>query len=498
MKTLKDSIKAARRAGVPLVAIETAEPTGAFEVVKEALNGSAENKPMFSWDMVSGIRPCTNLAVTWANEANLGNDSRVETARPDAFIERIIDMPADGVVVIFGGEKVVPDNKFRQGLWNLRDPYKATGRTVVMFVSVGTKFETDLKDDIVVLRHELPKEDWLRDRIISLSEEAKVAAPSEEAISRAIDATLGLTEFSAEQVLAMSITRNGYDVADLWDRKVSVIEQTAGLQVWKGGETLDDVGGNENVKDFFRRLVAGRKRPRCVVFVDEIEKAMAGQGDTSGTNQEMLGTLLKWMQDKGTTGSIFVGVAGSGKSAVSKAIGNEAGIPTIAFDMSAMKGSLVGESGAKLRSALSTVDAIGQGEVLVIATCNKIDNLPPELRRRFTLGTFFFDLPTVEERKIIWELYVKKYGHNGAELPVDTGWTGAEIKQCCDVAYRLGVSLIEAAEFVVPVSRSAAEAIESLRKMANGRFLSASYKGVYQYNNKVGDGSLSGRKFNME
>ncbi|MGB7590439.1 MAG: hypothetical protein WBO19_04275, partial [Terriglobia bacterium] len=44
------------------------------------------------------------------------------------------------------------------------------------------------------------------------------------------------------------------------------------------------------------------------------------------------------------------------------------------------------------------IDAVSQGRMLFIATCNSIASLPPELRRRFTLGTFFFDLPTVDER----------------------------------------------------------------------------------------------------
>jgi SpoVK/Ycf46/Vps4 family AAA+-type ATPase len=118
--------------------------------------------------------------------------------------------------------------------------------------------------------------------------------------------------------------------------------------------------------------------------------------------------------------------------------------------------------------------------MLFIATCNSIASLPPELRRRFTLGTFFFDLPTEEEREIIWQIYFKKYGVTG-ELPNDEGWTGAEIKECCRKAHRLSMTLTQAARFIVPVSRSAAEPIKALRQMASGKFISASTPGVYQY-----------------
>ena len=73
-----------------------------------------------------------------------------------------------------------------------------------------------------------------------------------------------------------------------------------------------------------------------------------------------------------------------------------------------------------------------------------------------------------------------KYGVSG-EFPDDDGWTGAEIKECCRKAYRLKMSLVEAARYIVPVSKSAAEQIKALRQQASGKFISASTPGVYQY-----------------
>ena len=59
--------------------------------------------------------------------------------------------------------------------------------------------------------------------------------------------------------------------------------------------------------------------------------------------------------------------------------------------------------------------------------------------------------------------------------------TGAEIRECCRKAYRLRLPLIEAAQYTVPVSRSAAEQIKALRQSASGKFLSASRSGVYHW-----------------
>jgi SpoVK/Ycf46/Vps4 family AAA+-type ATPase len=143
-----------------------------------------------------------------------------------------------------------------------------------------------------------------------------------------------------------------------------------------------------------------------------------------------------------------------------------------------MQNSLVGGSGERLRAALQVVDAVSMGRSLWIATCNSIASLPPELRRRFTLGTFFFDLPSADERQAIWNIYLTKWGLSD-ELPSDDGWTGAEIKECCRKAWRLKLSLKESAEYIVPVSRSAADQIETLRRQATGRFLSASIPGIF-------------------
>ena len=232
-----------------------------------------------------------------------------------------------------------------------------------------------------------------------------------------------------------------------------------------------------------------------IVFVDEIEKAFAGTGtDMSGVKTEMTGTMLSWMQDHGADGILAIGPPGAAKSAVAKATGATAGIPTVAFDLSAMQSSLVGGSGERLRAALQVVDAISQGRSLWIATCNSITSLPPELRRRFTLGTFFFDLPSADERKAIWKIYRDRWNLDG-KLPDDDGWTGAEIKECCRKAWRLHLSLEESAQYIVPVSRSAADQIGALRGQASGRFLSASRAGVYTADSNNPAGTPGKRTF---
>ena len=46
------------------------------------------------------------------------------------------------------------------------------------------------------------------------------------------------------------------------------------------------------------------------------------------------------------------------------------------------------------------------------------------------------DLPSPDERKAIWDIYLTKWNLSG-DLPDDDGWTGAEVKECCRKAWRL-------------------------------------------------------------
>jgi hypothetical protein len=81
---------------------------------------------------------------------------------------------------------------------------------------------------------------------------------------------------------------------------------------------------------------------------------------------------------------------------------------------------------------------------------------------------------------LIWAIYEKKYGVSGRR-PDDEGWTGAEIKECCRKAARLRMPLTDAAQYTVPISKSAAEQVKSLRQQASGKFISASNAGLYRF-----------------
>jgi hypothetical protein len=476
MEQFVTMLKAARRVSTPLVAVRTADPALALTRIEDA---AGKDAAVVQWDIVRGLFQ--------GNDAGAKEIGKVLGERDPAGVGPVealmlsCQFGEDAVLVFANAQRFWNDAQVAQAIWNLRDVFKATGKMLALLTTPGAVLPDELTQDVLVLDEPLPAVEDLSRILDDTITAANVPELKPDANGKAIDALLGLAAFPAEQVLAMSLSKKGLDLEQLWERKRQVIEQTPGLSVWRGGETFSDIGGCENIKRFFAAVIEGEEAPRGIVFLDEIEKAFAGSGtDVSGVKTELTGTILAWMQDRNADGCLLLGPPGAAKSFVAKATGNTARIPTIAFDLAAMQNSLVGASAERLRAALKVVDAVTNGRSLWIATCNSIGILPPELRRRFTLGTFFFDLPSPEERAVIWRIYLTKYGVTG-ELPDDDGWTGAEIKECCRKAYRLKLSLKESAEYIVPVSRSAAEQIKALRQQASGKFISASYPGVYQF-----------------
>ena len=361
-------------------------------------------------------------------------------------------------------------------------------RTFVVILAPVIQLPVELERLFVVVPHDLPD----RSQLLTLA--SGIANPDEmpdgTELEQVLDAAAGLTRYEAEGAFSLSLVRHGrLEPTTLWELKTQSLLKSGLLSLYRGTEVFAELGGLESLKAFCLRSLRSSRRQR------------AG------------------LKPKGI---LLLGLPGSGKSAFCKGLGNETGRPTLILDVGALMGALVGQSEERTRQALRIVDAMapcilmidevekalsgiggaGQNDsgvssrmfgsllswlndhtsdVFVVCTANDVSRLPPEFTRaeRFD-GLFFLDLPSADQKRQIWEMYATQFELSLEQrLPPDEQWTGAEIRACCRLSALLDVPLLQAAQQVVPVAVTAAEAVERLRTWANGRCLSADRAGLY-------------------
>lgn len=173
----------------------------------------------------------------------------------------------------------------------------------------------------------------------------------------------------------------------------------------------------------------------CVLWLDEIEKAIGGDGGSErdgGTQQRVIGYLLTWFQDR--------------------------------------------------------MDDPDHKTIFVVATANRAVNLSGALLRRLS-EVWFIDLPNQTERVEILNIHLTKNERDAAALGIDlnvvaqttAGYSGAELQRVVETALRNAFMhyvedgetdvnqdlLLAAVEEVIPVSRTKRDEIEAMRAWAS-------------------------------
>ena len=369
-------------------------------------------------------------------------------------------------------------------------------RTIVIGLSPTAQIPNELEKLFVVVEHALPNREQLEEILHSIATE-EGELPGGAKLETVLDAAAGLTRLEAENAFSLSLVRQGrIEPYAIWELKAGMLKKSGLIQLYHGEEGFNSLGGLENLKAFTKRCLLQPSRDNPL---------------------------------RRPRGVLLLGVPGTGKSAFAKSLGKETGRPTLVLDIGALMGSLVGQTEANIRRALQIADAMapcilfidelekalsgaaGSGQsdsgvssrlfgtllswmndhtsnVYLVATCNDISKMPPELTRaeRFD-GIVFLDLPSREQKDAIWQQYISTFElDRDQSLPNDKGWTGAEVRACCRLSALLDVPLKQAATNVVPVSATAGESVEQLRTWANGRCLDAEKGGIYQYRKSSG------------
>jgi hypothetical protein len=331
--------------------------------------------------------------------------------------------------------------------------------------------------------------------------ELKLTTSEFEEILRALQ---GFTLNQARQAIAYAVLEDNKlgsdDIRRLLERKTQSLRDGGLLEYFPAEDNHYELGGFRNLKAWLERASMG--------FTSEARKFNLGP----------------------PRGILIVGVQGCGKSLAAKVLARQWRMPLLKLSAGRLLDKYIGESDKNLRRAISIAEsaapcvlwideiekgfAMGQGadvdggvgrrlfgafitwlqekreEVFVVATANDLSRLPPELMRKGRFDEIFFvDLPTLEERRSIFDIHLRLKNQDVEAFDLDVlaeaseGFSGAEIEQVivaglyrvlhAKCALDVGI-LLDEVSATIPLSVARAEDVEHLRTTAKGRYVAVS------------------------
>jgi SpoVK/Ycf46/Vps4 family AAA+-type ATPase len=378
---------------------------------------------------------------------------------------------------------------------NLLPIFRSKGKTLVI-VAPTVDIPAELEKEVTVIDFKLPERGDLK---IVLNSVCSARVPYPKAMEdEIIDAALGMTVVEAENAFSVSLVEAGkFDSSIIRREKALIVKKTGLLEVVEAVDSLDDVGGLENLKEYLNM--------RKDTFTKEAK--------------EFGVSALK--------GILLAGVSGCGKSLIAKAIASAFKRPLLRLDMGKIFGKYVGESEGNMNSCLDLASAVSpsvlwideleksmagnnanaqeghettrrvfqllltwlqekKSDVLLVATANSIASLPPELLRAGRIdSTWWVDLPDAVQREEILKIHIKKAKRDPSKYDLKEvvtkteGFSGAElevlIKESLVVAFGhkhkdvTVEDIVETIPAITPVSKMHSKAIEMQHKDALAR-----------------------------
>lgn len=477
---IKDKLTNYLKAAFPGVAIQTTEEARVMADIIEA--AKALKKGVAVWSATEGLK----IVLPRVEEIK-------DTTDPvDAMKVRKKDM-----VYIFRDLNMWPFDRDPILTRTLRDflTWAPTEGSCAIIVAPEFKPHPSFEKLLTILDYSLPSKDDLEKIAQGIALSVDKMLDTGDDVIRAMG---GLSTTEAENALALSVVEKGkFDPEVIYREKVQAVKKTGLLEIIDADPRgLDSIGGLEALKEW----ILLRKR----AYTPEAAK----YGLTP------------------PKGMLLVGVPGTGKSLAAKAVGTALGVPTVRLDIGNLFNSLVGESEARTRDALQLAEAMspcvlwideidkgfagstgsGAGDsgvtrrvfgtviswmqerrrpVFLVATANQVSALPPELLRKGRFDEIFaVDLPTSQEREIIFKIHLEKRGRKIKNFDLKTcaanteKFTGSEIEVVLDEAMFLSfakdrevttLDIVKAAGATTPLAETAKEQIDEIRVWAKSR-----------------------------
>lgn len=409
--TFKEEFLTLLKARYPIIYINTIEEDRLEYTIRKLLQVKSP-KNLYSWDFIEGYKqnPIVN---------GFGKRNPLEALE---FIE-LINSKTPTIFLLKDFKRFLKDLLISRKLRNLIQVLKIQPKTIILIDS-EIQIPNDLKDNITTIQFDLPTAKEIKDEIKRLTKKLELRGRlSPVILEKIIQASQGLSLQRIRRVLGKSLALSKRidqnSISLILEEKRQIINQTELLEFWSIREKLKNIGGAYNLK-----------------------KWLNARSDTFSEQALNYGLITP-------KGILLIGMQGSGKSLLAKAIANEWKLPLLRLDVGRLFAGIVGESESRVRQMIKIseslapcalwVDEIDKAfaeseqnfdsgtttrvlgtfitwlsektlPVFVIATANDIHSLPVELLRKGRFDEIFFlGIPTLEERYTIFEVHLKRF-----------------------------------------------------------------------------------------
>ncbi|MFS8883245.1 AAA family ATPase [Synechococcus sp. R55.3] len=477
------------RARYPLIYLVTPEEAPAEELLQVLADSLKPKRKLLIWDIVSG----------WSDNGQ--NKGQLMPA-----LGRIGAIKEDEAVIC-----VLKDLNP-----TLRNPERSDNYPVIRYLKTLARESRHSRKSIILLGQEAVVPAELREEIVVYDFPLPSIAEIERIITRAIPARQlelsgpareqlvracqGLTRQRIERILARALAAKGKvsegDIDLVLEEKKQYIRQTEILEFYNPSETLQNVGGLENLKAWIRQR----------------RNSFSAQARAYGLPSPK--------------GILLAGIQGTGKSLCAKTIAREWRMPLLRLDVGRLFGGIVGESESRVRQMIQIAEAMApcvlwideldkafggvnsefSGDsgtskrvfgslitwmqektkpVFIVATANNVRILPAELLRKGRFDEIFFvNLPNQREREEIFQVHIQRLRPNRVrdfaypELAMASeNFSGAEIEQTIYDAMHMAFNQDPPREFTqedilgairqtVPLAAIARDQIQDLKAWA--------------------------------
>ena len=478
------------RARYPLIYIVSFEELRVEESIKSIAEARAKTK--YVWTITEGLSTPDGTVLS-------------EFKDPVKVLEYISQIDVNGIFILKDYHHYMNDPVVIRKLRDLGHSLKSTRKNAI-FLSPILKIPTELEKEMSVVDFKLPNKDELKAIVKEIASNVGGDTENEikdnDQLEKIVEAALGLTAEEAENVFAKSIVENGrLEMRTILAEKEQIIRKSGVLEYCHASEEMKEVGGLEELKRWLTKR----------------GKAFSQQAREFGLPEPR--------------GILLLGIPGCGKSLTAKAISSMWQLPLLKLDVGKVFSSLVGSSEENVRLAIATAESIapsilwldemekgfsglgssGQTDggttarvfgtfltwlqekkspVFVVATCNNVKELPPELLRKGRFDEIFFvDLPSKSERMDILKIHLEKRKKNPENFDLEKlseatkEFAGSELEEVVvtglydafDEGEELKQKHLESAvNATVPLSKTMGEQIKGIREWAKIRARRAS------------------------